>query len=339
MLCANCGFQNMPGSEACGRCATSLGLATAVMDVHPPRASSTAKLARRLFSIRKGYFRMRDALHVEGVAARVQSAAPSLPRPSVLARLVVPGWSHFLLQQRVQGHLFLWGFIACLLLWILMYGSGWGSIWLGMAFSVHSSAALNIVAQNSPKASVRERIGCSILVSLVLGIVIYWPCSLLLGEFVQPHFVQTGMATFQPGDVILVNRWPSPKRGDVVLYSIAYSTTYFPDGHRRLTNTYNGENIDRILAISGDEVQCECGQLIVNGKPSPWLPLNSRPLSGQFTWTVPPFHCLILPSGAPGLPNLGDPNLWQTTGNVALENIIGRAYVRSSPLSRFHVIR
>src|SRR5215213_6505561 len=42
MQCSSCGFENMPGSEACARCASSLSLATAVMDVHPPRAGRFA---------------------------------------------------------------------------------------------------------------------------------------------------------------------------------------------------------------------------------------------------------------------------------------------------------
>ena len=50
----------MPGTAACARCGTSLGLATAVaIDVHPPRASSSAKWLRRALPIRAALDRER----------------------------------------------------------------------------------------------------------------------------------------------------------------------------------------------------------------------------------------------------------------------------------------
>lgn len=325
----------MPGSELCARCATSLGLATAVIDVHPPRAGSRARLVRRLSSLRKTWFPIRDALHAPAVREWARSPELSL-NP---AYLLVPGWAHFLIGQKWKGHLFLWGYLACVLLWISMYGTGWGSMWLGMAFSVHSSAAFDIVNQDYPQAPTATRMRYSITVSLLLGAVLYLPCLLVLGEFAQPHRVHTGMATLQFGDVIVVNRWPTPKRGDVVLYSTdsGYNVPYTgPWGER--ARIYAGENIDRVLATPGDKVQCASGQLIVNGAPSPWLPLNPRPLPDSFTWTVPTGHYLILPSGVPGTPNLKDANVWQGMGCVDRQQITGRAYLRSYPLSRFQVI-
>src|SRR5919204_650375 len=47
MQCPSCRFQNMPGVEVCGRCGSSLRLATAVVDVHPPRARAWQKRVRR----------------------------------------------------------------------------------------------------------------------------------------------------------------------------------------------------------------------------------------------------------------------------------------------------
>src|SRR5580692_5370624 len=175
MQCMNCGFQNMPGTEVCGRCTTSLGLATAVMDVHPPRASRTAKRARRVLPIKKAWFRTRDALHADDVSARLRHASGSLPPFPIFARMIIPGWSHFFLKQRLRGHLFFWGFVTCLLPSFLMYGSTWGSVWFGLAFSVHSSAALDIVTQTFADAGMRDRMARSIGVSLVLGVCLYLP--------------------------------------------------------------------------------------------------------------------------------------------------------------------
>jgi signal peptidase I len=333
----NCGFQNMPGTEVCGRCTTSLGLATAVMDVHPPRASRMAKRARRALPIKKAWFRTRDALHADDVSARLRHASGSLPSFPIFARLIIPGWSHFFLKQRLRGQLFFWGFVACLLPSFLMYGSTWGGIWFGLAFSVHSSAAL--VTQTFADAGVRDRIARSIVVSILLWVLVYWPCTWLFGGFAQPHTVETSIAPFQVGDVILVNRWEAPKRGDVVLYEVNYSTTGHPAGHERLINLYGGESIDRILAVPGDLVECESGHLLINGLPSTWRPLNPGRFPRQFRSKMSPGQYLVLPSGAPGLAGLEDVNLWQTTGNISRENIVGRAFLQSSPLSRIHFIR
>ena len=45
MQCPSCQFENMPGSGRCARCGGFLALATAAIDVHPPRA---ARLSRRM---------------------------------------------------------------------------------------------------------------------------------------------------------------------------------------------------------------------------------------------------------------------------------------------------
>ncbi|HTV47450.1 MAG TPA: S26 family signal peptidase [Phycisphaerae bacterium] len=339
MQCTNCGFQNMPGSEVCGRCSTGLGLATAVVDVNPPRAGSLSKYFRRVLPVRMVYFRTRSALHAENVAARVRHATATLPPRPLILRLIVPGWSHFYIKQPFRGHLFLWGFVACLLPTFLYFGTTWGSIWLGMAFSVHSSAALDIVTQSLPGAGVRDRIVRSIIVSAILGLVLYLPAMWLIGGFAGPHTVQTDLVTFRTGDVLLVNRWEAPRRGEVVLYEFNYNTMLAPGYGERETVQYAGENIDRILAMPGDHVQCNSGRLLINGSPSLWQPLNPRPLPKEISLTVPDDHYLILPSGVPGLAGLQDANLWLSAGNISRADIVGRAYLQIHPLSQFHFIR
>jgi signal peptidase I len=145
------------------------------------------------------------------------------------------------------------------------------------------------------------------------------------------------LTPFAEGDVVLVNRWKTPQRGDVVLYEINNYTPVYRRGENRRT-VYTGENIDRILAGPGDEVQFKSGILLVNGAPSPWQPLNNRPLPDKYSWMVPPGCYVIFPSGAPGV-NLQDTDFLQNMGNVPLGNIVGRAYMQTYPLSRIHLIR
>ena len=163
MKCANCGFFNMPGSDVCGRCSTSLALATAVIDVSPPRASKTTKRLRRAIPARRIYHEAQRALSDSGVPEHMMDAIPDIPQLPLLLRLVVPGPAHFYLHQRLRGHLFLWTFLACLLPGLLWLGTTAGSIWLGLAFSIHSSAAMDAITRVFPDSGLRDRLAADLL--------------------------------------------------------------------------------------------------------------------------------------------------------------------------------
>src|SRR5436190_4559022 len=126
MQCSSCGFENMPGSDDCCRCGTSMRLATAVMDVQPLRAGKVAKRLRRIVPAPRAYFGVRDGLKQGALSAGARGAAVTspwlvkikeepIPAWPLLWRLLVPGWSHFYARQVWRGRLFLWGFVATLL--------------------------------------------------------------------------------------------------------------------------------------------------------------------------------------------------------------------------------
>src|SRR5437016_6009286 len=104
MQCVTCGFENMPGSDACGRCGTSMRLATAILDVQPPRAGRFRKKIRRILPVRKVYYGVRDRAENVPVPRLPRVSDLDLPRwnvrqelpPwSIAWRMVAPGWSHF----------------------------------------------------------------------------------------------------------------------------------------------------------------------------------------------------------------------------------------------------
>src|SRR5262249_45437087 len=139
MQCSNCRFENMPGVEACGRCGTSLRLATAVLDVHPPRAQPWLKRARRhfLLPLQRGLFGLsRSCTSAAREVSETVNEGTPLPVPTwrVLARLVFPGWAHFYCGNSWRGGLFLGAFLTCLLPGLLLWGTQPGSILLGLAF-------------------------------------------------------------------------------------------------------------------------------------------------------------------------------------------------------------
>jgi hypothetical protein len=316
-----------------------MGIATAVMDVHPPRANPLKKRLRRILPVRKGYYRARDVIHAGEAIALARDAAQTLPPIRIFARLIVPGWAHWFLKQPIRAALFLAGFIICIIPTLLLFGTGWGSFWLGMAFSVHSSAALDIVNQTFEQAGMRDRIARSILVSFILGVCVYWPAMELIGMLAQPHTLVMDISPFRSGDVVIVSSRVSPYRGEVALFNFGqYSRSDRYEGHEHIVRRVEGDSIDRILAIPGDRVQSDGTQLRVNGKPSPWRPLNPLPLPKGLDYVVAPGHFLLIPSGAPGLPQLSDAAFWTSTGTVDRDSIAGHAYLQTLPFSRFHFI-
>jgi type IV secretory pathway protease TraF len=345
MQCRNCRFQNMPGTELCGRCGTSLGLATAVFDVNPPRAGRWTKRFRRLVPTGRAYYASRDAMTRPRFAAtaavnRIASHTPVFPPLAVMARMIVPGWSHFYVGQRWRGRIAMWGCLSCLVPGLFWFGTTAGSILIGLAFSVHSSAALDSFTQLTPDQGLRHRMAMSIGLSLLLFLALYLPVGHLITAVADPRVMQTDDGTFAEDDVVLVNHWRTPRLGSVVLYEIPEQRLGQRGyGRERAYLQFTGERVDRILAGPGDRVRWADGRLEVNGQSSALLPLNPGRIVGALDFNVPPGHVLILPSTTPQLRNVQDPPLWQSLSLVPVENIVGRAYVRSHPLRRFKLLR
>ena len=67
----------------------------------------------------------------------------------------------------------------------------------------------------------------------------------------------------------------------------------------RLIYRLQGDRVDRILAQAGQKVTCSQGKLLVDGQPSPWLPLDPQQLPDGLDITVPENCYLILPSTDP----------------------------------------
>jgi signal peptidase I len=335
MQCTNCQFQNMPGTDACGRCGTSLRLATAVIDVHPPRAGRVAKRVRRAVPVRRMFYGVRDAADAAGATPAAIQFASVFPL-GLFARLVVPGWSHFYLGLRWRGHLFLWLFLAVLLPGLLLLGTLTGGVLIGLAFGVHSTAALDVVTRTFTDASIRDRVARSALVSMLLAVMLYLPVAWAISYVAAPRIIAMMQPPFAADDVVLVNHLASPDPGDVVVYSIPpYETT----GGRRVNNViYTQDRIDRVLAGPGDQVTWADGKLSVNGAPSDLLPLMPTLVTRRLEATVPDRHVLILPSTTPNIRLVENAGVWQHMSMVPIESISGQVWARSSPLSRFWLL-
>jgi hypothetical protein len=349
MQCSSCGFENIPGSEACGRCGSSMRVGTMVMDVNPPRAGKFRKKLRNAVPVRRAFYGARDEVQSSSIAAASTRAASvarrsvgELPPFPITWRLLVPGWSHFYLGQTWRGRLFLWGFLALLIPGMLLMGATSGSVLLGLAFSVHTSAAFDIINQRAgPRGFAAMMLG-SIVVTIVLAVIVYLPVAMLLSQFASPRVLQADAGMLTRGDVVWIN--PSWHRGDwlkpgtVVLYQLPAQRRENWAGHAHVFYIIEGERIDRIIGAGGDRVTWENNALLINGFISPLRPLQTSAMPKKFSFTVPTNCVLILPSTTPNLrPN--DPGLWEELACVPRENVIGNAYLRTQPLYAMKIIR
>jgi signal peptidase I len=349
MQCPSCRFENMPGLETCGRCGTSLVLATAAIDVHPPRASHAAKRVRQVVP-RRLLYRARDAAalaHRAITRSIVEESRIPLPEPGVLPRLFVPGWAHFYTGQRIRGWFFLGAFLPLLLLALTRWGTPLGSIAAGLAFSVHASSVLDILIR---QGTVRfpKMMATAFIVSLVLGLLIYAPAGWLLSSrLAAPIEFAYDAPPFQRDDVVLINLWAyaltAPHCGDVVQFR-PVSAGRMEDPNRQAFHTRliyeQNELIDRVVGLPGDRVVWDAGKLTVNGTPVAWTPLVPERLPPHLEIVVPADRYLILPTTSVGAANEGgSESYWKTAGLIPVDDILGVAYLRVAPLSRVWLIR
>lgn len=352
MQCSSCAFENMPGSDACCRCGSPLDLTvtTAVMDVHPPRAGKLRKSLRKFARPPQSYFTFRDNLHAgarktsEVGAQLIGELTPTTwPAWAVVRRCVVPGWSHLYLGQRTRAHLFFWSFVACLLQAILSLGTQFGSIAVGLAFSVHSAAASDVFNQGLGHGTTVMQIGRSILVTIGLAVLIYLPIAWALSRVALIREVQIASGPLQPNDVVLVNcalrgaDWPRP--GQVIVYELnAGNVQGWSSGREHVYYAIFGERLDRVLARAGDQIDWNRGVLTVNGVVSSLRPLNPVGAPARVRLTVPAEHVFVLPTTSPRLRELPEAEYAQLAC-VPVANVAGSVCLRYRPFSRMGVIR
>ncbi|HZZ41761.1 MAG TPA: hypothetical protein VFE58_02390 [Tepidisphaeraceae bacterium] len=343
MQCASCQFENMPGSQLCGRCGTSLSLSSTTIDIHPPRAGRWTKRVRRLTpkipvrspatdALRNFSDRATSALNI-----RLSDSTPAFP---LLARIFIPGWPQLFAGSRILGRFFLFTWVSLLSLWLLFfYGTTIGSMLLGLAFSTHSSSVADATNRILEPVSMRRRMFYSICTSALLFGLLYLPASRILFRYAEPVVLQLTLPPFQPGDVVLINHSAFarqlPQPGQVVLFT---PPDYRIGGTGHNYTLYTGPRIDRILAGPRDKVRWSHHTLFLNGVPTLFTPLNPTVLPPSFECTVPAGVYFIVPSATPILARNTDSATLLGMSYIALENINGTAYLLSHPLYRLKAL-
>jgi hypothetical protein len=343
MQCPGCGFQNMPGSEGCVRCGSSLNVATMLIDVHPPRKGGLAGAWRRIRALRWTWAGLRDRLvrsystFVESRAARFHGRGTE---KGILWRLPVPGWAHIFCGQIWEGCFFLAAFAACFLVGLLDWGDNLGAAMLAVAFVIHQTAVLDVLNQYSADKSFDARIRRSAWGVAFLSFCVYFPVFLLFLAVAEPMRVEFPVGPLRPGDVVLINRWTIVRPGEVVLYDAPQDDVTRTGMHERIYVQVGGLCIDRVLAAAGDQVIWADGKLLVNGIESPWQPLAPSAVSSRFSMTVPSGDVLIFPSAMQWTAEAqSNASVWSSVSCVPRDQITGTIYFRWQPVSRRGWIR
>ncbi|MGO8751500.1 MAG: S26 family signal peptidase [Thermoguttaceae bacterium] len=337
MQCSNCQFENMPGVRACGRCGASLQLASLALDVHPPRASPGAKRWRQRFPIRRYWARFCAAAASVLPAGRVIDWPFDMPAPSLLLRMIVPGWAQRYAGRPIRGRWIFWCYVGFLLSGLLFAGTTLSWSLLGLAISLHAASVLDVVA--ATVSDFRDRLVYTVVTLVLLTAVVYYPAGWLLSQVASPQRLATSAPPFEEGDVVLVSlsayRWSAPKLGDVVFYDLSQQDVQVPGGGHIIYRA-GGGRIDRVIAHAGQRVTSAQGKLLVDGGPSPWLPLNPQRVPDGLSIAVPENCYAIFPT----VDALAYPlAIWPTVSIVRREQIWGHVYFRYQPLWRFGAIR
>lgn len=335
MQCPSCQFENMPGSSHCARCAAALNLQIADIDVHPPRASRLQRHlpARQFASVRRGSQSFLSAAQtLVGINRPSSRFHGSL---SEYLALVIPGWHQIRHGEVRRGQILLGSYFGFVALALLFAGTGTGSLLLGLTFGWHVLATVDAICRDF--ATSADRFRFTGLVMLALLLLLYGPALWLVGRVARPMRITMPTRHFLTGDVVWYRPDSTPKAGDLVLYDI-------PAGNatarlRRQPNTVYmvaGLRINRIVAVSGQTVREENGQLLVDGQVSPWQPTHQLGLPKEKGIVVRPDCVFILPEDLlPGNSLALNPTTTLRLAMVPNGQVRGAMLARTYPLTRF----
>ncbi len=174
----------------------------------------------------------------------------------VILRMVIPGWPQFFLSRRLQGRIFLGGFLICLPLGLFFAGTALGGLLLGLVLSFHAASIIDIVIFFARERD--SRLVYSLACMILVGAVIYFPSIWLITRVAVPQQFMLDAAPFLAGDVIIYNpsayRRTAPQIGDVVMYRLPYARFDMPGrgGHGHAIYNFTGQLIaGRVLAGRG----------------------------------------------------------------------------------------
>jgi type IV secretory pathway protease TraF len=313
-----------------------LALATASIDVHPPRAGRVARRMPQYWGLRRTWGILLDAAR-RPLALPFAGFDDTNFHLATMLRVVVPGWAHFYRGHPERGTIFLCAYLGFVLPGLVLLGTWLGSLIIGLAFGIHVAAAVDaMVGRFSDFAG---RAAFSLFCGLGLLCFMYLPIGYLVSRVATPIQITQTVGQFAGGDVLWYNRSAGIVPGDVVYYRVPPTDVrgWMENGHAA-NFVFRDAWINRVVAIEGQQVSRKDGKLQVDGEPIPWQ-VDARFDTSNFpTFTVPTGDVLIPPDNLlpPGADLSGD--IWRRLSLVPRSDVYGRVFFRSSPLSRLSTI-
>lgn len=334
MQCPSCQFENMPGLTRCGRCGGALHSGAVQVDVNPPRASARRKRLRKQFSAIPKLREQAETLSAQvGKTLIPEWVMPDVPESSILWRLIVPGWGQSYLGHRLRGRIIFWSYLACFLSGLLMIGTGWGTLLLGLAVAGHAVSVLDVVLRESDSRFERLGKGAMTIAALLGGIYVpLWWASLFVAS---PLVIPRAAYPFERGDVLLTNNLFRSQVGDAVVYNIPYIRFGGQVDGRNANVVLEGWRIDRILAGPGQTLAFDGKSFTLDGVPAPHLPLNPRRYRTPFGLTARSGEWIILPT----TDQYATEVMLAEIGRVPTRNVLGTVIFQLHPLTLFGQIR
>ena len=167
-----------------------------------------------------------------------------------------------------------------------------------------------------------------IIETVVLALAIFVLVYLFL---VQPHQVRGNsmFPNFHDGEYLLTNKFSyrlgEPKRGDVIVFKAPKNEEY--------------DYIKRIVGAPGDKLTIKGGHIYLNGQllEESYLPTDFTTSGGSFLregdeFIIPTGEYLVLGDNRS---HSSDSREW---GDVPVENIIGKAWLRYWPFNRVGIV-
>ncbi len=120
-----------------------LGISLQAINVHPPRATALSKWLQPTWRLRAMSRRIGQLLAVVRDWNLGRSAVDvEVLELSTVLRCIIPGWANSHVGQRFEGTLFLAAYLTTGIFGLLMLGTEFGAMVLGVAFAIHVASAV-----------------------------------------------------------------------------------------------------------------------------------------------------------------------------------------------------
>lgn len=336
MQCPSCQFENMPGMKQCAHCMARLDIGE--IDVHPPRAKHPKKRSSNSWSWRWAVWRKSAAESIRNAALPGARQVAFQGGAWEWLALLVGGLNQTWRGER-SGKLWLAAWLSLLLLSVVLAGTDFGAVFLGLLFATHIASVVDLFFRQWEEWSTRIRF--ALLTALILGCV-YWGTSQTLGWWVRSFQFRGVTADLQAGQVLWYFPGAPCRVGDIAFYRTNPTSVTGRMNGVAAQFRIVGDRANRVIAQAGDRVRWDGKQFFVNEVLSRWQPGGAMLPLVPFELMVPTNSFYVLPEALLDEESLNNSRIsiqrleqWEGVGIVGTAQIRGRVFLCSYPITQF----